>query len=153
MSVTLDAQPELAGMPRAVQTPAPPAGTLVKGAFMGLLAEPATVRTHSNGGVSLQVLITQASAGHPHALPLLVRWHLPDMGAFDVTYQHAAAKAAAMPAGTEVVAVGRGLEAARLPRSHERANHSTQPECLRLMHCDGLELAATLNTRSQHHAH
>jgi hypothetical protein len=148
MSAVIDREPELAGMPAAVQTPALPAGVLIEVCAIGHPVEPVTVRTRraaaGEESICLEVLLDQRCAGHPHALPLLVRCFIADRGGWDATYQHAASKALQLNAGGQLAAIGCGIETGRLPKNRERANASSAPECLRLIYCIRLEPAVVL---------
>ncbi len=88
---------------------APPADQPARFAVMGLLRERARVYTQPNGRVQLQVCITQHLAAHPAARPVLATYAFPDLGCPNTTALAARAKAAAMVAGAEVVALGSAL--------------------------------------------
>jgi hypothetical protein len=105
-------------------------GEPLQGALGGLLAEGARLLTDSDDGtrVIVQVLVQQHVALHPQVWPLLAEWHYPNHCGPAVALQRAVALVARLPAGTEVVVCGRGVEA---------WHHAGKP-CLRLMDTRGI---------------
>lgn len=87
----------------------PPPDQPARFAVMGLLRDPAKVYPQPNGSVLLQVVITQHLAAHPEARCVLATYRYPDLGCAAATMQSAKSKAAQLPAGAEVVALGSAL--------------------------------------------
>lgn len=114
MNVCTPEQPGLAGIPPAPNqaSQAAAAGEQIKCCFIGHLASAALVRDE-RGEFVVEVLLRQHVPRHPQALPVLAAWHYPGP-AFGVdpldTLHKCQALAATLPAGAEVVLLGRGLE-------------------------------------------
>jgi hypothetical protein len=87
----------------------PPPDQPARFAVMGLLRDQAKVYPQPNGSVLLQVVINQHLAAHPEARCVLATYRYPALGCPAATVQSAKSKAAQLPAGTEVVAVGSAL--------------------------------------------
>ncbi|XVJ69860.1 MAG: hypothetical protein HEQ39_09550 [Rhizobacter sp.] len=79
---------------------------------MGTLLANATVRQNSHGDVLLEVLIEQQIDHHPHALPLFAA-QVIDLGNVVDSLDRARQLAAQLTAGTEALALGRGLETSK----------------------------------------
>lgn len=88
---------------------APPPDQPARFAVLGLLRDAARVYPQPNGAVLLQVVITQSLARRPEACHVLATFHYPDMGCPATTALAAKTRAASMPAGAEVVALGSAL--------------------------------------------
>jgi len=78
----------------------------------GVLRESGRTFVAVDGTVQLQVLLTQHLRAHPEARHVLATYHYPDLGCANTTAMTARAKAARLPAGTEVIVIGVGLEPA-----------------------------------------
>ncbi|MGV8823995.1 hypothetical protein [Methylibium petroleiphilum] len=133
MDATLEAesgQATLDGVVPEVQAPAPPVGEAFKLALVGKLLAPAYVHTTTHGDVQLVVLVEQSIPHHPQALPLLAAWTWPGDACLADRHERARARAARLPAGAEVLALGHGLEC---------GHHQRQP-VLRLLHCTGIDI-------------
>lgn len=127
------AQALLDGMP-------PVADESPRFAIHGVVVHRPELRHTTAGTVVLQLLVAQHLHHHPHAHPVLVTWVYPDLGCPNATAQAAKSRAAALPAGTEVLVVGCGLEVARLEGA----------PVLQLIHCERIEAAATVHHRFTH---
>jgi hypothetical protein len=111
-AIQTPAQTTLDGMappPRIDVMAALDAGHPLKFYAIGQLLANATVRQNSHGQVLLEVLIEQQIDHHPHALPLFAAQAI-DQGNLVDSLDHARQLAARLTAGTEVLAIGRGLE-------------------------------------------
>jgi hypothetical protein len=119
------------------------AGHPLKVCGMGTLLANATVRQNSHGEVVLEVLIEQHIDHHPLALPLFAA-QVIDQGNVVDSLDHARDLAARLTAGTEALALGRGLETGK---------HCGTP-VLRLIHTIGIRrtdvLAEKLETTNAH---
>lgn len=128
-------QPELEGI--AAPLAALPVGALLDAGTplqmcgKAPLVRDAVVRHTAQGQVQIEVLLHQRIDHHPQAMPLYAAWPVPDMGSFAPTLDYAQRKAARLTAGTDVVVLGRGLEA---------GHHHGQP-VLRLLETLGVSRA------------
>lgn len=112
-------------------------------AVKGTITSQATVRQDSHGAVLLEVVLHQHVEHHPQALPLYAA-QVIDEGTPGDSLDRARLLAARLPHGTEVVALGRGLE----PGHHCRA------PVLRLLHTIGITRADAINPPPEGtHAH
>lgn len=132
MSAVLECQGTLDGV-EAVQTSAH-ADQLAKVAVLGKLIHGALVREHADGKVCVEVLVDQHVEHHPRALPVFAEFPYPDQGCADATLSAARKKAAQLPAGAEVMFLGRGIELGR----HESR------DVFRIIHVDGLDITTNV---------
>ena len=119
-------QLQLDGMPSAVHA----VGSLLQFAVLGTLVHAAQVRLAEDGVVRVEVLVRQRIEQHPRAFPLFGAFPDPAQGCLDETLSAARRMALRMPAGTEIVLAGRGLEL----DCHEGR------DVFRVLHLDGLDL-------------
>lgn len=130
MTAVAERQASLDGIPD-VQAPARPVPELRAG-IIGHLLQHAAARDHVNGQVFVEVLLEQHVEHHPRALPVFAAFPYPDQGCVDATLSGARRKALQMPAGTEVMLVGRGLEIGRY----------SGRDVLRVLHVDALDITS-----------
>jgi hypothetical protein len=115
--------------PQQLQLEGMPA-VLLQFAGLGTLVHAAQVRIGDDGTVRVEVLVQQSMEHHPRVFPLFGAFIYPDQGCLDETISAARRKAMRMPAGTEIVLAGRGIELSR----HEGAY------VFHVLHVDGLDL-------------
>lgn len=113
-AVDESAQGDLPGVAPAVQ--ASGLDDVPRLAVHGTLASDAMVYDAGGGAVCLEATIHQQIAHHPHAVPFLVRWRVPDQGSYQLTRDYADSIAQRLPAGTLACALGQGLT----PCSHHK---------------------------------
>jgi len=113
-------------------------GSALKAAFMGRLAEPARVVDDParEGRALLQLVLQQQVPRHPQCWPLVAVWHVTCAQGHALSRAHALA--AAFTQGTDVVVLGRGVEA---------SHHAGEP-CLRVLHV--LDVKAEHLARAPH---
>jgi hypothetical protein len=109
--------------PPAPSTPELAAG--VKVCFMGTPVAPLQVHHNTEGRVRLVAVLRQDVQHHPRAVPVLVKYTVPELGSFAATYDYATKRAAELSAEREIIVVGQGLE----------LGHHEGREVLRLLHC------------------
>lgn len=122
-----DVQPTLAGIEPAPEQ-APARFELARVAVNGRLVVDAIARVRPGPRVVLEALIEQQAEHHPRALRFLCKFLVPDEGSFDDTQRAARGHLVHLRAGTEVMAVGRGLES--------RQYQGEDVFCY--VHCDGI---------------
>ncbi len=100
--------PHQAALLPELAPPPPVADVCPRIALWGLLAEDARYYASADGRSHLQVVIAQHLAAVPDACPLVATYHYPDHGAPHATAQAAAAMAARLRRGSEVMVAGEG---------------------------------------------
>ena len=92
----------------AVQTPGQDTPVMLQ--VVGRLQDAAVVLDDRDGQVRLQVVLEQRREHHPHSVPVLVTWTLPDQGSYVLTREWAESLATRMPAGVLAAAKAAGIE-------------------------------------------